>query len=66
MQKEMTRKQLMAACRAADRQQRIDRKVEIARLAKAMTQASSDMLPWELEDTKRLVYGAVGRSVIER
>ena len=64
MEKQMTRRELMAACKAADKQALAERRAKTAALAKAMTSAKFDFFPWELEEVSRLVHGAYGRAML--
>ena len=61
--KEMTRRQLMAACRASDRRNRQDRHDDMRKLAAVMSKSKCDPFAWELEELKRLVHGIYGRAL---
>lgn len=63
-QKEMTKAQLVAACRRADAAELAKDRREVEDLVGAMMRKRFRFYAWELEEAKRLVYGAYGRMML--
>lgn len=57
----MTEKQLIAACKRADRENERKDRERVKQLAKAMQSSKFKFYAWELEEVTRLVHGAYGR-----
>jgi hypothetical protein len=62
----MTEKQLMASCKRQDRLTKKREDAEYAATVKMLVRALTDkkcrLFPWQLEEVKRLVHEAYGRS----
>jgi hypothetical protein len=63
-EKEMTKKQLAAACRRVDAEEAAKDRQEIDRLVRAMRSRRFKFYAWELDEVKRLVHGAYGRMAL--